>query len=103
MADLGVVAHDEVPELHDLVVDGGAVPLLDDVVGCPLLPLLHHAARPHHAHASDYGVGKKKKLILRLIAITTLPIKIGTFKVKCARHTIAQIQLIALCPELTRK
>lgn len=51
--NLGVVAHDEVPELHDLVVDGGTVPLLDDVVGGPLLALLHHhAARTHHAHAS---------------------------------------------------
>lgn len=45
--NLRVIAHDQVSELHDFVVDGGPVPLLDDVVGRPPLALLHHSSWAH--------------------------------------------------------
>lgn len=50
--NLCIIAHDQVSELNNLVVDGGPVPLLDDVVGCPPLTLLHYPSWPdssrHH-------------------------------------------------------
>lgn len=49
LTNLGVIPHDQVSELCDLVVDGGPVPLLNDVVGRPPLALLHHSSRPHYS------------------------------------------------------
>lgn len=45
---LGIMPHDQVSELNDLVVDGGAIPLLNDVVGGPALPFLYHTPGAHN-------------------------------------------------------
>lgn len=62
ITNLRVIARDQVSELQDLVVDGGPVPLLDDVVGRPPLTLLHHSSRAYShylalVHARSDPVG----------------------------------------------
>lgn len=53
---LGVAAHDEVAQLQDLVVDGRAVALLDDVVCCASLPLFHDSSRSRgNSHTLIHG------------------------------------------------
>lgn len=42
LTDLSVIARDQISELHNLIIDGGAVSLLNNIVGCPPLALLHH-------------------------------------------------------------
>lgn len=51
--NLSIIAHDEVSEFHDFIVNGGPVPLLDDIVGCPPFTLLHHSSRPHQPSSSS--------------------------------------------------
>lgn len=44
--NLRITAHDQISELDDLVVDRGSIPLLNDVVSCPPLTLLHYPSWP---------------------------------------------------------
>lgn len=46
---LCIVAHNQVSELHNLIIDGGSVSLLDDIVRRSSFTLLNHNSRPHAA------------------------------------------------------